>query len=182
MGLYVSTTGSSVEIPELGIEIVHPTTDYDMRGQFTHDEIQYAANLTTKIRDGTLTWKKTSGGSVEPATDYDPDFLEVDELNLGDGLKDDRVVTFKDLTGSGGSVGKSGKVLSTVFTGSPIKKATVTFAIAYDDTNYAIAITGFDSRSWTIESKTASGFTISSNANQALTGDVYWIAPYYGGA
>lgn len=102
MGLYVSTTGSDVPIHELGITITHPTTDRDLSDQFTQDELQYAHTLTTNIRNGTLTWKKTSGGSAQPATDYDPDFVESDEPNTGDGLKDDRVVTFKDLgTGAG---------------------------------------------------------------------------------
>lgn len=180
MGLYVSTTGEDVPIPELGITIVHPTIDRDLRSQFTPDEIQYAPTITSKIRDGTLIWKKTSGGSTELPTDYDPDLLEATELNLGVGVIGDRVVTFKDLTGSSGSVIKSGSVAPASFTGTPARKADVTFSTEFSSDNYAVTITGQDGRFWAVESKTAAGFTISTNAAQAITGPVYWIAIYYG--
>jgi hypothetical protein len=44
------------------------------------------------------------------------------------------------------------------------------------NTNYAITITGEDSRSWRYQNKTVNGFTINSGANGALTGEVSWIA------
>lgn len=68
---------------------------------------------------------------------------------------------------------KSGIISAGTFSGSP-RKATVVFAAAYPDTNYSIDICGVDSRSWTYESKTASGFVINSNASTALTGEVSW--------
>lgn len=70
---------------------------------------------------------------------------------------------------------KAGIVASGSFLGNP-KKATVTFSSAWPDTNYTITIIGIDSRSWTYETKTTGGFTISANANQALTGEVSWQA------
>jgi len=99
MGLFVDTKTGNVIISELGITLVHPTTNYDLSSQFTSEEIKNATSLTAAIQAGTtLDWKKTSGGAIQPAVNYDPDFVEVDSENLGPGLQDDRVVTFKDLT------------------------------------------------------------------------------------
>jgi hypothetical protein len=52
----------------------------------------------------------------------------------------------------------------------------VTFTTAFPDTNYTITVTGVDARQWSWSSKATTGFTISSNANQALTGNVDWQA------
>ena len=180
MGLYVSTTGTDVSIPELGFTLVHPSTNYALSDQFSIEDIQMASTLTTVIRAGTLTWKKTSGGSVEAATDYDPDLLEADALNLGVGAKADRLVSFKDLT-AGALATKSGYKASTDFTGTPVRKATVTFGTAFPvGTTYSIELSGTDVRFWTWESVTVSGFVINSNANQALTGNVHFTATVHG--
>ena len=86
-------------------------------------------------------------------------------------------------TGPQGDVGppnnlKSGTVLPTSFSGSPLK-ATVTFATAFENANYSILITGIDARSFTYEVKATTGFTINSNAALALTSNVDWLAiPY----
>lgn len=101
MGLYVSTTGSDVVISELGITISHPTVDQDLSSQFSPSDIQNAPSLTSAIRSGLLVWRKRSGGAVQPATDYDEDYVEIEKENTGTGAQDDRVVTFKDLAGSG---------------------------------------------------------------------------------
>ena len=85
-----------MEVPELGISIIHPAVDFEISAQFSSDEISQAASLTTAITSGVLTWKKTSGGPVETAGNYDPDWTETDELNSGGAIAD-RVVTFKDL-------------------------------------------------------------------------------------
>lgn len=98
--LYISTTSSDVEIAELGYTITHPTTDFAIDEQFTSREIKNAESLTTAIRNGTLVWKKTSGGSTESPTDYDPDYVALQEENLGLGDLDDRDVLFKDLIAS----------------------------------------------------------------------------------
>lgn len=74
---------------------------------------------------------------------------------------------------------KAGIVAAGSFSGNP-KKYAVTFSTAYADANYAISIIGGDARSWSVESVTASGFTINSNANTALTASVRWITQYQG--
>jgi hypothetical protein len=179
VGLYVSTTGTDVSIPELGFTLVHPATNYALSDQFSIEDIQMASTLTTVIRAGTLTWKKTSGGSAEAATDYDPDLLEADALNLGVGAQADRLVSFKDLTASTLKT-KSGYKIPSDFSLNP-KKATVTFGTAFPaGTTYSIEMSGTDVRFWTWESVTVSGFVINSNANQTLTGNVHFTATVHG--
>jgi hypothetical protein len=68
---------------------------------------------------------------------------------------------------------KAGLISAVTFTGNP-KKATVTFATAYPNTNYVINVKGVDARTFSYESKTAAGFVINANANAALTGEVSW--------
>ncbi len=70
---------------------------------------------------------------------------------------------------------KSGIAPNSGFTGNP-DKHTVTFSTPFSNNNYSVVVTGEDERSWTIESKTASGFVINSNANPHFTGDVFWQA------
>jgi len=97
MGLFVDTTGSNVDIQELGITLVHPITDYDLSGKFSPDDLRDAGSLTAAILAGDLNWKKTSGGTIEPNAEYDADIVDIDNENLGPGKQDDRSVTFKDL-------------------------------------------------------------------------------------
>jgi len=68
---------------------------------------------------------------------------------------------------------KAGIVLAASFLGNP-KTYNVVFATAHTSVNYKINIDGLDQRTWSYESKTAAGFTINSNANQILTGEVSW--------
>lgn len=68
---------------------------------------------------------------------------------------------------------EAGTVQAASFTGSP-RKATVTLQSAQPSAQYAVVVTGSDGRAWTVENITAAGFTISSNADAALTGPVYW--------
>jgi hypothetical protein len=75
---------------------------------------------------------------------------------------------------------KAGTVTAVTFSGNP-KKAAVTFGTAFPTTSYAISIKGVDNRGWTYESKATTGFTINSNANAALTGEVSWQAESNGG-
>lgn len=70
---------------------------------------------------------------------------------------------------------KSGTVSAGTFAGNP-KIAAVAFGTAFSSTAYAITIVGVDARTWSYESKTTGGFTINSNANLALTGEVSWHA------
>ena len=113
MGLFVTTTGSDVAIEELGITIVDPAVDFDLTGQFTPEELKHAESLTTAITGGVLIWKKSAGGLVIAAGDYDPDVTHADEANTGTGDQGDRVVTFKDLLNNGPNGG--GPIM---FTGS----------------------------------------------------------------
>jgi hypothetical protein len=71
---------------------------------------------------------------------------------------------------------KSGLVAGASFLGTP-RKATVSFTTPYATTGYSTSIQGTsDARTWTVESITVSGFTINANANQAVAGNVQWIA------
>ncbi len=76
---------------------------------------------------------------------------------------------------STGLVTYASQISNTSFNGTPLT-ASVTFTTPFTDNNYAISIEGDDSRTWTVQSKTTSGFTINSNSSIALTGPVYWIA------
>ncbi len=76
-------------------------------------------------------------------------------------------------TTPGGSTVKAGSATS--FGGSP-RTGSITFATPFTDNNYSVTVTGEDARSWTIQSKSSTGFTINSNSSVALTGPVYWIA------
>lgn len=91
---------------------------------------------------------------------------------------DKKDLPFVAVLGSGGSSSSIAKKAGTIpggsFTGTP-KKYTINFATPYPDATYAIAISGQASRSYTYESKTASGFTINSNANAVIVGEVSYI-------
>jgi hypothetical protein len=78
--------------------------------------------------------------------------------------------------GGGGSTNtKAGSGSAASFGGTP-RTASITFGSAFSDNLYTVAITGEDARSWTIQSKSTTGFTINSNSSVALTGPVYWVA------
>jgi hypothetical protein len=74
---------------------------------------------------------------------------------------------------------KAGSVTNTSFGGSPLT-ASVIFSTAFGNTNYAIAVTGEDSRAWIIQNKTTSGFEINSVSSVAITGTTYWTCTAYG--
>ena len=61
MGLFVDTVSTDVPIPELGIILVHPTTNYDLEGKFDAREIRDAVSLTTAITGGPLRWRAHNG-------------------------------------------------------------------------------------------------------------------------
>jgi hypothetical protein len=83
------------------------------------------------------------------------------------------------LTATIGLRTKSGSVTAGSFAGTP-RTATVTFTTAFANTNYSIQITGSDNRTFTYSSKATTGFTINTNANAALTGNVDWVAIEHG--
>jgi hypothetical protein len=74
---------------------------------------------------------------------------------------------------------KNGIVSGSTFSGNP-KKATVTFSNSFPS-DYAVTVSGDIDRTWTIESKTLSGFTINANANLAFnSNNVFWMAGQIG--
>lgn len=73
----------------------------------------------------------------------------------------------------------SGVVAAGSFSGNP-KKTTITFNTPLLDANYSVSVMGINSRSWSIESVTTNSFIINSNANTALTGNVYWTVTKHG--
>lgn len=75
---------------------------------------------------------------------------------------------------NGALLAKAGTVAAGSFAGSP-KKVTITFATSFGSTAYSIQIQGTDNRSFTWESKLATGFVINANSNTALTGNVDWL-------
>jgi hypothetical protein len=83
------------------------------------------------------------------------------------------------ITSTNGVATKSNVVANTGFGGTPLT-ASVTFATAFPNTNYAVTVTGEDARIWNISSKTAAGFIIESNSSVALTGNTFWHATGYG--
>ncbi len=83
------------------------------------------------------------------------------------------------ITSTNGGITKNNAISNTSFGGTPLS-ASVTFATAFPNTSYSIAVTGEDARAWSIQSKTAAGFTVNSNSSVALIGDTYWQATSYG--
>jgi len=79
------------------------------------------------------------------------------------------------ISGGGGGSAKAGSGSAASFGGTP-RTASITFGSAFSDNLYTVAITGEDARSFTIQSKSTTGFTINSNSSVALTGPVYWVA------
>jgi co-chaperonin GroES (HSP10) len=168
LGLYISTTGADVDIPELGIVIAHPSVNFNISAQFSAEEIRSAESLTAAIVSGILLWRKAPAGPIQPASEYDPDFVEIEELSTGSG---NVLLSKNDINNKF----KYGIIAPGSFSGNP-KKATVVFDEPFPSSNYMINITGQDGRSWRYESKTASGFIINSQANQSLSGEVSWLA------
>jgi hypothetical protein len=74
---------------------------------------------------------------------------------------------------------KAGLIDAGAFSGNP-KKASVAFVSPFSVSGYAVALTGADARFWSYESRTVSGFVANSNANQALSNPVNWIASVSG--
>jgi hypothetical protein len=78
---------------------------------------------------------------------------------------------------------KAGNIAASSFTstGGDPYIGVINLSPAFASNNYAITVTGEDARSWTIQSKSATSFTINTNSTVALTGGsvVWWIAiPY----
>lgn len=74
---------------------------------------------------------------------------------------------------------KSNFVVPGSFGGSPLS-ASVTFTTPFSSVSYSIAITGEDSRTWSVENKSTSGFVINSNSSTPLSGLTYWTCVQHG--
>jgi hypothetical protein len=70
---------------------------------------------------------------------------------------------------------KAGSIAAGSFTGNP-KTATVTFTTPFPSVPRVLITGTTDGRSWAVTSTTVNGFTVSAQANQAITGDVNWVA------
>jgi len=77
--------------------------------------------------------------------------------------------------GSSTNFVKAGAVAPSAFTGNPSSSA-ITFVTPMATANYGVSVIGGDARSWTIDNKTVSGFTINSNSIVTLTTSASWIA------
>lgn len=88
-----------------------------------------------------------------------------------------------EVTGGGGGLKtKSGLRAGNTFTGGNPKKSTVTFVGAFADANYSVSVMGQggDNFAFTIESKLAGSFVISTNSAQAPSNNVLWTAIKHG--
>lgn len=84
-----------------------------------------------------------------------------------------------NLTTTIGLKTKVGFLSGGTFAGNP-KIANVVFTSNFSDINYGIFLTGGVNRVYTYTNQTISGFTISTNANQSFTKNVYWQAISFG--
>ena len=120
----------------------------------------WANNATSASYATTASLALTTTGTVQNAVSAS--YATTSSYSLNAGLKN-----------------KAGAVSNTSFGGTPLT-ASVTFSTAFSTGNYAIAITGEDSRAWMIEHKTPNGFVINSVSSVALTGNTYWTCTAYG--
>lgn len=75
---------------------------------------------------------------------------------------------------------KSNFISGSTFSGNP-KKATVIFVTPYLNNDYAISISSDINRTWTVENKTTTGFTINANANNSFnSNNVFWMTTEFG--
>lgn len=68
---------------------------------------------------------------------------------------------------------KTNQISGALFLGTP-RTSSVVFTKAYPSNLYSVAIDSEASRTWTIQTKSPTGFTINSNSNTAFTGMVFW--------
>lgn len=152
-------------------------------------DVDAVVKATASLPDGAMPLYTfvTTGSAVTSLTDCREDY----ESNMTYGVAGDISATTKSNTVNAGSLNKvaradhvhastlplykSGQIAAVTFTGNP-KTATVTFGTAFPSTAYNVTVIGTDGRSWVVNSLTAAGFTISTQANAALSGPVYWHA------
>ena len=75
---------------------------------------------------------------------------------------------------------KSGVVNGASFSGVDVLKSDIVFNSPYLNTDYSISIIGELPRTWSIENKLSTGFTINSNSSTSFTQNVYWQSIIWG--
>lgn len=130
--MFLTTNGSSVPIPELGITIVHPAVDFAILNQFTPIEVRNATSLTAAILGGSLIWKKTAGGAAQAAADYDPDYALATELATGTGAGADRLASKDEFNVTGEPTGFVNRTSSTLSFVDGTRTFTITPVGSYD--------------------------------------------------
>lgn len=115
---------------------------------------------------------------IESASEISVLVEETPEITLTLAIGNQGVAGATGSTGPAGPAGvsrtiKTGVVSGASFSGNP-KKYSVVFLTPYLSTAYTIDLAGTDSRSYTYESKLATGFVINTNANAAISGEVSW--------
>jgi len=96
MALRVTTTGSNVTLDDLGVTITHPTSNRDLREEFTAIELRDSLELTDAISLGTLL--ADDGTYPIAAEDYDPDEMLLQELSVA---QDNETTTTNELYSAG---------------------------------------------------------------------------------
>jgi hypothetical protein len=184
MGIFVSTTGTDVAIAELGITIVHPTTDMDLLAQFSSLELKGADSLTSAITSGTLVWKKTSGGAAQLPAGYDPDYGLIYDESTGTGNSADRLATAGDVAAVTAASLGLGNLDNTSDLNKPISTATQTALNAKVTAN--TAITGATKTKITFDSKglvtAGADMALGDNTDVVLTSPVLSDVLKYNGS
>ncbi len=180
-GSFTQVAGGSIALPA-------STTD-----GWIYVDIDGVVKATASIPNNALTLYKftTSTDTVTSLSDYRDDY----DQNLVWGVVGDVAAVRYNSTANAGTLEKyaradhthaanfplykSGSVAQGSFTGNP-KTAAVTFTTAFPSTSYAVTVTGSDGRSWIVTNITTGGFTINAQANQDLTGPVFWNATLIG--
>jgi len=96
MALRVSTVTADVIIRDLGITVVHPTTDRDLSLEFSALELKTSEDLTAAIQNGDLT--ADDGTYTIYAVDYDPDEVLIQQLGF---RGDDKYISYDELRSNG---------------------------------------------------------------------------------
>ncbi|GIV43979.1 MAG: hypothetical protein KatS3mg035_1102 [Bacteroidia bacterium] len=157
------TTGNELNFIRIG-ELASNLADRKLFSYDGSNIFEFGSNSFLYLTGGTISGNTTIIGSFSANTIYSgsTDLYDIFQVQTN---------TLKQ---------KNGSVSGSTFSGNP-KKATVIFTTPFPDDNYAVTVTGEISRSWRIESKTASGFTINANANAPFTSsNVFWMAGQIG--
>jgi len=158
-------------------------TSSNVRGPFGANSIlsaSYASGSTSASFATTASFALNAGGGSSNITIGDESVTQgtATYLNfLGAGVTATVSSNTASITisGGGGGSAKAGSGSAASFGGTP-RTASITFGSAFSDNLYSVTVTGEDARSFTIQSKLSTGFTINSNSSVALAGPVYWIA------